>query len=82
MKISFILAHRILASILLVSSFVITQVYADEACVIKNEMSPELASYIKTTENLLSRIREEAGKNQCNSNKNGENSALASMRQA
>lgn len=81
MKISFVLPHRILTTIFLIP-FLITQVYADDACVIKNEMSPELASYIKTTENLLSRIREEAGKNQCNSNKNRENSALASIRQA
>lgn len=48
-------------------------------CTIKDGMSEELATYLKTTESLLSRIGEEAAKKQCNTNANGENSASASV---
>lgn len=42
-------------------------------------MSEELTAYIKTTDNLLSRIEEESSRKQCNANANGGNSASASI---
>lgn len=42
-------------------------------------MSEELAKYLSTTDNLLSRITEESAKTPCNTNANGENSAMASI---
>lgn len=63
----------------LLSSLLITTVHADrKECAIKDGMSEELSTYIKTTEQLLARIGEEAAKKQCNTTSE-ENSASASV---
>lgn len=60
--------------------FFVTSAYAGTAdCAIKNGMSPELVTYIKTTEDLLSKIEGEAAKKSCAVNANGENGASASV---
>jgi hypothetical protein len=41
------------------------------SCVAKSSMSPELAAYIKTTDNLLSKIAIESTKKQCSLSENG-----------
>lgn len=79
MKTSSLFLGYLITTILL-SSFLATPTYAgNENCPINDGMSEELASYIKTTENLLSRIEQEALKKGCNANTNGENSATASV---
>lgn len=77
MKILFISLIRIII-LGLFSCFFVVSVYASDAdCTIKNGMSEELATYMKTTEKLLSRINDEAAKKTCSTN--GENTASANI---
>lgn len=79
MRISLTFLNR-LAITMVSSFFFVASVYAGGGdCAIKDGMSDELTTYLKTTENLLSRVSEEAMKKQCNTNANGENSASASV---
>lgn len=70
----------LLSSLVLLSGFFLSPVYASaEACAIKNAMSEELSSYIRTTEKLLSKIIDEASEKQCDTSGNGADSASASL---
>lgn len=82
MKKSSTFLNRMMATILL-SVFSVASAYASGGdCAIDDGMSKELTAYIKTTENLLSRIGEEASKKQCNTNTDGGNSASVSVEKA
>lgn len=76
MKIFPVSSNRALVALVL-SSFLVTSAYAgNKDCVINNGMSEDLAAYIKTTDNLLSRIEEESAKKQCGANvSNGESTS-------
>ncbi len=79
MKTFSLILNRTLITIFVLPLLVVSTYASGSDCAIKDGMSEELATYIKTTENLLSQIEKEAAKKQCNTNANGENSASASV---